>query len=363
MGIKKRPNGTREVWVYQPATGKMVYVGSRKLERDAKALFREKTDEFAGKPRDTEGEMTCGEYADRWIAVKHGPGTRREAATTEQVNRGLLKAFLADFENRTLRGGITRVEALDWSKRHPTNAKAVSAMFNDALDDMLTDANPFGNRRLPEARGRKDIAPLTEDEIATLADLAHTTWRAYGPVVAAWITFLAWTGARPKEAFQVEWPDIDQHEGRVTVQRVKGKKKTETIVLPRIAAQALLAMPGKRTGVVFKTTRGQPYTDKGAYSYYWRPVRAAFVAQLELDRRRELQAVKGALDPYALRHFCGSLMADRGLSEHDIAHQLGNSPEVCRETYIHVHTSRANDRVAMALDGNVVPLPISRRTA
>jgi hypothetical protein len=141
------------------------------LERDAKKLFREKTDEFAAAPA-TSGGLTCGEYADRWLTVKHGEGTRRPSPTTEQVNRGYLKAFRETFAGRPLRGGISRVEALDWSKAHPTNAKAVSAMFNDALDDMLTDANPFGNRRLPEGRGRKDIAPLTETEVAMLGALS-----------------------------------------------------------------------------------------------------------------------------------------------------------------------------------------------
>lgn len=365
MAIKKprKPGGAREVWVYDPRVGRKIYVGSRKALRGAggaQELEREKIAEFAGIAPAPAREMTCGEYADRWLAMKHGPGTRRPAATTEQVNRGLLRPFLHAFGDRPVRGGITRVEALDWSKQHPTNAKAVSAMFNDALDDMLADANPFGNRRLPEGRGRKDIAPLTEQEITRLAEIAYTAWGAYGSVVAAWITFLAWTGARPKEAFAVEWPAVDLAGNRVTVSRVKGKQQTETIVLPPPAVQGLLAVPGPRAGLVFKTTRGAGY-DKGAWGYYWRPVRAAFVAQLAPARRAELLAVKGALDPYALRHFCGSLMADRGLSEHDIAHQLGNSPEVCRETYVHTHVDRANDRVALALSTGVADLGARRR--
>jgi integrase len=361
VAIKKprKPGGAREVWVYSPTVGRKVYVGSRVLERDAKRLFREKTDEFAGQAPAPAG-MTCGEYAARWLAVKHGEGTRRPSVTTEQVNRGYLRAFLVDFADRSLRGGISRVEALDWSKQHPTNAKAVSAMFNDALDDMLTDANPFGNRRLPEGRGRKDIAPLTESEVAALGALSHTSWGAYGAVVAGWVTFLAWTGARPQEAFSVVWDAVDLKGNRVTVGRVKGDCKTETIVLPLTAVDALEGMPGPRAGLLFKTVRGAGY-DKGAWGYYWRPVRAAFVAHLEPARRAELLAAKGALDPYALRHFCGSLMADRGLSEFDIAHQLGNSPEVCRETYIHTHRDRANDRVALALSAGVADLGAARR--
>lgn len=364
MAVKKprKPGGAREVWVYDPRAGRKVYVGSRALLKDARKLEREKAAEFGGEPEKRTEQMTCSEYADRWLAVKHGPGTRRPAATTLQVNTGLLKRFREDFGARPLRAGVTRVEALDWARARGTDAKAVSAMFNDALDDMLTDANPFGNRRLPESRGRKDIAPLTELEVERLGDMAHSVWGSYGTVVAGWITFMAWTGARPSETFAVCWDDVDAAVGRVTVQRVKGDKATETIVLPPTATEALEQMPGRRAGLVFKTTRGAGYLDKGAWGYYWRPVRAAFVAQLEPVRRAELQRVKGALDPYALRHFCGSLMADRGLSEFDISHQLGNSPEVCRETYVHVHRDRANDRVALALAApSVVDLETHRR--
>lgn len=362
MSIKKprKPGGPREVWVYDARVGKPVYVGSRTLLRDANKLFRDKTDEFAGAAPLEPDAMTCDEYAARWLAVKHGEGTRRPEKGTHTVNRNLLRAFREDFGARLLRGGINRVEALDWAREHATNAKAVSAMFNDALDEMLTDANPFGNRRLPEGRGRKDIVPLVETEIALLAEVAENTWGRYGTVVAGWITFLAWVGARPKETFAVEWPAVDLQGGRVTVQRVKGKKQTETIVLPPTAGDALARMPGPRAGVLFKTAQGASY-DKGSWGYYWRPVRAAFVSALPPARRTELQATKGALDPYALRHFCGSLMADRGLSEFDIAHQLGNSPEVCRETYIHTHVDRANDRVSLALAAGVTDLSEHRR--
>ena len=362
MAVKKprKEGGPREIWVYDPRAGRNVYVGSRKLLKDANKLFREKTDEFAGEPAETTEGMTCDEYADRWLAMKHGDGTRRPATTTHQVNRGLLRAFREDFGDRPLRGGISRVEALDWARAHATNAKAVSAMFNDALDDMLTDANPFGNRRLPEGRGRKDIAPLTEDEVALLGEVAHTTWGAYGAVVAGWISFLAWTGARPMETFAVTWDAVDLAGNRVTVQRVKGKKKTETIVLPPAAVDALTAMPGARAGLLFATTRGVRY-DKGATAYYWRPVRSAFVARLAPARRTELLAVKGALDPYALRHFCASLIVDRGGNEYEVSHQLGNSPDVCRERYIHTHVDRTNERVALMLGPRVADLAAHRR--
>jgi integrase len=86
----------------------------------------------------------------------------------------------------------------------------------------------------------------------------------------------------------------------------------------------------------------------------WDPIRKAFERTLSTERRAELLDGRPDLDFYELRHFCGSMMADRGLSEHDIAHQLGNSVEVCRETYIHAYRDRTNERVRLALDGAAV---------
>jgi integrase len=234
-------------------------------------------------------------------------------------------------------------------------------MFNDAMDAGLAAANPFGNRRQSASRGRKDIAPLTEAEVTTLGRLALDAHGLYGRVVAGWIVFLAWTGCRPGEAFSRSWGDLDIENARLTVPRIKGDRRTSHVVLPQPAVDALLAMPAPHHGLLFRTAYGRPYS-KGNASYYWRPVRAAFVAQLAEERKRELLAVKGALDIYALRHFCGSIMADRGLTEFDIAHQLGNSPEVCRATYIHVYRDRVNERVANALNARtVVPIDSARR--
>ena len=51
------------------------------------------------------------------------------------------------------------------------------------------------------------------------------------------------------------------------------------------------------------------------------------------------------LDFYVLRHHCASLIVDRGGNEYDVSAQLGNSPQVARETYIHMYRDRSNDRV------------------
>jgi hypothetical protein len=55
-----------------------------------------------------------------------------------------------------------------------------------------------------------------------------------------------------------------------------------------------------------------------------------------------------------LRHFVASVMADRGASARDIAHQLGNSVEVCEATYIHGYRDRINERNRQLLERPVL---------
>jgi integrase len=351
IGKPRGKNGMRPVYVYDPRVGHKVYVGSRKALRGpggAQELEREKIVEFSGVQTDR-ARMTCRRYADeRWLPLKHGPNTRRPSPTTAQVNRDSLKPFLRDFGDRDMHS-LTRVEALDWSRQHPRQAKAVSAMFNDAVDDQILEGNPFANRRAEQPRGRKDISPLTEAEVDQLVQIAEEMWGAYGRVCGAWITFLAWVCCRPGEAFRAEWSDLDFERGEVTIRRVKPPYNTDTVVLPARAQTALLDMPVERVGLLFRTVNGKPIV-KNSSRYYWDPVRKAFMRGLTARRRAELLSGRPDFDLYELRHMGASVMADRGLNEFDIAHQLGNSPQVCRETYIHTYRDRTNDRVRLALE-------------
>lgn len=373
IGKPRGKNGMRPVFVYNPGVGRKVYVGSRQNLRGpggAQELEREKAAEFAGQaPPD--GKLTVSEYAAEWLDLHHGDGTRRPAASTRRLNEGNLRPFLTEFGDRLIDGGIERREALAWSKKHPHNARTVSAMHNDAVDDQVCKGNPFANRRQEESRGRKFIHPLTSDEVDTLAKIAHRTWGAdgYGLVARAWVLFGAWVGCRPGETFSVELNSMDLDAGEVEIRRVKkrgGRYPVDTVVLPSVAADAIrAAMPHlSRTGPAFRTVQGKPMV-KGALAWYWNPIRAAFQNTVPEDRWAEL--LDGtedgkSLDFYALRHRVASEIVANGGNEYDVAAQLGNSPEVARNTYIHAYVEKANERNRRFLDGNrVVDLEQRRR--
>lgn len=357
MSLKRIKSGW-QVYRYNPKTQTKDYIGVRATHKDAKALERE----ALGPSGQSAGDLTIREYARQWLDDHHGEGTRRPAPTTRQVNQSNLRAFLDAHGDRPL-DSISRREALRWAKQHGYRAKTVSAMFNDAVDDEETKANPFANRRAKRSDERRRIAPLTEAEVDTLAQIALQRWGkdGYGQVARAWVLFGAWVGSRPGETFTVRWQDLNLRDGLVTVQRVKGRRQTQTVVLPSAVVDAIQDMP--RLGdLVFPTVRGKQ-VEKGSLRYYWDPVRSAFRLTIPDERWNALCEGQQDLDFYVLRHFCASVIVDRGGNEYDVAAQLGNTPEVCRQTYIHSYEDRQRDRLRGLLErpAPVVDLRSRRR--
>lgn len=357
MTIGKKRSGKYHVYVYDPAQKRKVYVGARESLADARDLEAETKLAY----RRHRPASTLNTYAQHWLEHHHGPGTRRPAALTRTHNEGYLRVIAKQFGDRRV-NDIGRQEALIFARENPNAGRVASALFNDAIDDEVAERNPFANRRGKEPRGRRDITPLREDEIAALGRHAVDVWGAYGHVVRGWIVFAAWTGARPGEYFALDWRDLDLANGVATVRRVKGDRETQDIVVPGVAVDAVRDMGTLRRGLVFTSPRGKPFR-KGLWNYYWNPVQDRFLGGLDRDRWGELVGGRPEgrrdLDLYELRHFCGSLMADRGASELDISRQLGNSPEVCRETYVHSHVDRALERNRGVLDG---PAPVRLAT-
>ncbi len=129
-------------------------------------------------------------------------------------------------------------------------------------------------------------------------------------------------------------------------------KETREIILPAAAADAVKNMPTQGIEWVFTTSSGHPF-GKGSWNYYWHPVRDAFTRELPASHwlpQRLAVDPKDKLEIYELRHFCGSLLADRGATARDIAEQLGNTAEVCERTYIHPYQNRVRARLRAAFD-------------
>jgi integrase len=349
-----------EVWVYNPAVGRKVYVGifdkRGSATEDGTARHAEIKAETEFHPHGRIHAGTVRAWADRWLA-EHP----RTEATTNRHNKANLKPFLAEFGDRRL-DRITKAEAKRVAEQRPHVARTVSAMFNDATRYLegYSAGNPF-EKLVVEGRGRQDITPLAEAEISRLGEIAVEAHGVlFGATFRAMIMFAAWTGCRPGELAGMRWNDLDFAAGTVRVERQRrsdGLARTKTkqsrlIVMSREAAEIMHSMAVRDMEWLFTTPTGRPFC-KGSWGYYWRPVREAFERELPrshwLPRRLELDP-DDRLDFYELRHFCGSLLADRGCSARDIAEHLGNSEQVCARIYIHPYRDRVRARVRAAFE-------------
>jgi integrase len=350
-----------EVWAYNPAAGRKQYVGvySRRgpATEEGTARYAEIEAERRFHSRGRPHSGTIAAWAQRWL-VEHP----RPEPTTNEHNAANLKPFLVEFGARSLADGVSKAEAKRVAEHRPHVARTVSAMYNDATRYLegYQALNPFA-RLVVEGKGRQDITPLSEAEVRRLGEVAIEVHGAlFGSTFRAMILFAAWTGCRPGELAGMRRTDLDYDAGTVRVERQRRKdgltlpktKRRREIVMPAPAVAAVDSMPTRHMEWLFTTPTGKPFC-KGSWGYYWRPVRDAF--ERELPREHWLPQRLGLdlgdhLDMYELRHFCGSLLADRGCSARDIAEQLGNSETVCERVYIHPYRDRVRARVRAAFE-------------
>jgi integrase len=337
-----KPRGSkngRSVRVYDPSVGKKVYCGTRYTLKEARVLEREMERKFAQSTVRVV-PTTVAEWVPLWLQSYPRPqeSTRRHNA---YMAGQLVKRY------GTVRlDAFTRREAYKLAKQSEGMAKVAAAMFSDAIfqEELFAGPSPFAKLGLAKSKGRADCLMLTEREIVDLASWAVRKLGSYGEAhFRSLILFAAYSGLRPAELFGLRWTDLDYKAGTISVVRQRRpdgvalpkEGRTRLIALPNAAREALMAMGLRGHEVVFITPSGTPLT-RATHRYYWATVR--------------IRNGEPELAPYELRHLCGSLMADKGLSARDIAHHLGNSERVCERVYLHTYAEAARARVQEAMN-------------
>jgi len=361
MAFKHKTTGR---WVAQgrDAAGKRIQLGTHATMREAKAAEAEHKRQ---RPR---SDITVTEWRKHWL-------TRREwKESTRLHNEERTKAFVDEYGRKRL-GAINRTLAREFLHDHPSCLGALSAMFGAAMyeDDeqgnALLEANPF-SRLVKRTQGRRDLQsdwlPAAEVEA-----IEETALRTVGAWAAAMWRFAAEEGIRPGELFLVGESDLRPEDGILLVRwaadsktRTVGRPKNgraREIVLSRAAAEAARAVLDsdrprmtrritneelcreasvgelEPTPLVFCNPRGRQFWN-GSWGYYWRQVRAA--------------AGRPNMDFYEARHYCATRLLEHGLSDRDVAEQLGHTDggELVRKVYGHPSRRRALDRVRNVLD-------------
>lgn len=299
--------------------------------------------------------QTVAEYAAVWLEgyehrVKRSSYQRARSAVSR-----ITKHALGDEPI----GSISLATAERFSRQEAASLQTAVAILNHAIARGAARLNPLKglSRKGP---GRKYLAPLTVDQVASLASQARQSHdEPFGTTLSAFLTVAAYSGMRPGELYALEQRDIDRETNRIMVRRrvhqghvdlPKSGRQREISLLPE-AADALDLLPKRGEGLVFTAKRGGRLSESLMSGNYWPPVRALYGRKV---------------DVYELRHFCGHhLYVTLGLPARVVAAQLGHSsPRLVEDLYGHgdvgaleeidraVGRTRAPLRVVSGRDGD-----------
>ncbi len=265
--------------------------------------------------------VTVAEWRDRWLSdalwerpaastnINHAERTKRFAERHGTLN-------LCDVDDKVVAAWIA-------GGRNVSTVQVLRTMFNDAMSaeaGRLVPSNPFAGLRLTRSRGNKDKQPPSEEQMASLIELARELTT---PSFADYLEFAGLTALRPGENDGLGWDEIDADASEIDVRRqwnAKAKKFTPPKygchrVSLVIDAHAVLERAARYrcddAPWVFPTERGHHFTPS-TRNHHWNRVRAA--------------AGLGDMTLYlATRHYCAwRLYVVLGLPKEAVAAQLGH---------------------------------------
>lgn len=225
-----------------------------------------------------------------------------------------------------------------WRSKAPGTVRreltTLRAALNFAFEEGRLTRVPFVE--LPEKPDGKDRW-LTKSEAARLLNAARTgrgDVRLYLPL---FIMLGLCTGARPGSILALRWPQIDLKAGQIDFSpigtRRTNKRKVRGQPIPRrlMTFLRLARRRGSDLGYVVHDN-GNRIKDIGG-GWDGNPKHAGNGSFGGACKRAGLTGVS----PHTLRHTCGTWMAQRGVSLHEISGWLGHSDGRTTELYAHHH--------------------------
>lgn len=265
--------------------------------------------------------MTVGEYARGWARLHPRPDP-----STSWHNEVMVRPFAVAHERRAV-GSVSRACAAGWVQRHPSQARYLRAMFNDARADGLVDANPFDGLVPPARSG--EVRPPSEDQVLRVAGSALEALGGWGPMFRSMVLFSAFSGVRMAEMAGVRVEDVVCRDPyRVRVLGKGRRRRTVGVFGPGV--EALGDLPAR--GLVFRSREGRAL-NRWSVGRGWAVACGA--------------AGVSGFTWHSLRHFCATWLLDGGASVQDVAVQLHGrfDPREVIRTYGHPDHALALERL------------------
>lgn len=324
-----------ESWVTEINGRRYKLAKGRDQKRAAEVKFHELMVECSlNPPVDSAPQyLTAASLVDEYLDL----ACKENAPRTFYEKKLVLLVFAREMGTRLVKD-LKPYHLERWLADHPewvsrdTKAKVVAnvqSVFNWAEKRGLIPKNPFAG--FVQAGGNRR-RPMTGSEFRKIWAQARLgkragRWESSGRRFREMLLFMKLTGARPKEARDLRWDDIDlDHDLAV----LKEHKTSHSTTAPRVIVMVervvgLLRAIRERDGAVghvFKTVHGKPWS-RNAPSQ-------------KLSRLRARGGVANDAVLYGLRHRFGTIAVLRGLDLKIVATLMGHQSVRTTERYIHV---------------------------
>lgn len=238
------------------------------------------------------------------------------SAGTYSNHRLYLKSFIGAIGKTLKISALRKHHVLNWSKGVGVTTSqndaisVVQRMFNWAVEHEYLHASPIPKIVKPK-RKRREIV-YTPEQWKIIQSYAS-------PQLAALINFLWSTGCRPKEGRTVEARHV--HDDLVIFPPDESKGETDSRVIFLTAeAKGIVAPRLKEKGVLFKNTKGVPYTKD-----------ALVQAMIRISKKAGFRCIA-----YGARHSYATNALIRSVDTVSLSHLMGHRSTRMVSNYAHL---------------------------
>lgn len=347
-------------WMAQVNHKQVKLVKGRENKKGAEQKLRDLLTLRATNPEPESGRLTVAAVIDLYIEFAKS----RLAPTTLEERKRYFQSFAEAHGFRVVNDreclpfhltswldAQTEWES-DWTKNHAVSI--IHRPFNWAAKQRLIPANPF---RGVTHRPGEPRRPMNDDEFERLVTAAQGRETKVKPNpgdrFVEFLRFLRLTGARPCEASQLRWTDINLDAAVIVLTKHK-TAKTQRVPKPRVIPLD--------TEVVRLLTSIRARNELGEFVFYnhrgttWNRSNLS----LRLQRGRKKSGIPEDAKLYGLRHAFGTRAVVNGVDLKTLAELMGHTTTRITEHYVHLAGNVAHLHNALQkVNATVTPSPAS----